>query len=132
MANKIPFVPARGTEKDILSNTPIEGMVWFATDTRKVYYSDGTSFISMGGNSGVYYGQMVLAETPDEGQSEFDFVPEDIEGNENVLDDNYTIPNPNDLIFNTPDNSFYRVLEVYKNSSNGIVISKFFMVFVLI
>lgn len=122
MANRVPFLPIRGLEKNILSNNPIDGGIWFATDTRKIYYSDGSNFISMGGNSGVYYGQMVLSETPDDGQTEFDFVPEDIEGNENVLDDNYIIPNENDLIFNTPDNSFYRVLDVFEDTNHAIII----------
>lgn len=122
MENKTPFLPVRGKEKDILNSVPSDGVVWFATDTRKIYYSNGTNFISMGGNSGIYYGQMILPETPDEGQVDFDFVPEDIEGNEEVEDDNFILPNSNDLIFNTPDNSFYRVTEIEKDINNSIII----------
>ena len=120
MDNKTPFLPARGKEENILKSTPINGMVWFATDTRKIYYSNGESFISMGGNSGIYYGQMRPAETPEEGQKDFDFLPEDIEGNENS--DTQTIPNENDLIFNSPDNSFYRVIEVEKDEIGSTII----------
>ena len=120
MDNKTPFLPARGKEENILKSTPTNGMVWFATDTRKIYYSNGESFISMGGNSGIYYGQMRPAETPEEGQKDFDFLPEDIEGNEN--NDTQTIPNENDLIFNSPDNSFYRVIEVEKDEIGSTII----------
>jgi len=41
------------------------GYLWFALDTRKIYYSDQDSFISMGGNSGFYYGNLEFTETPD-------------------------------------------------------------------
>ena len=122
MDNKIPFRPMRGVESKILASEPVEGYVWFATDTRKIFYSNGTDFIPMGGNSGIYYGKMVLPETPEEGQVEFNFFPEDIEGNEDVDDDNYTIPNVNDLIFNSPDNSFYRVVEIDKQSDSLTII----------
>ena len=50
------FTPARGLEKDILSREPLKGVVWFATDTKKIYYSDGKQFLSMGGNSSIFYG----------------------------------------------------------------------------
>ena len=120
MDNKTPFLPARGKEADILQSTPTNGMVWFATDTRKIYYSNGESFVSMGGNSGIYYGRMTLDYTPEENEKEFDFTPEEIEGNEE--DGIQIIPNPDDLIFNSPDNSFYRVLEVYKDEQESIII----------
>jgi len=73
----------------------------------------------MGGNSGVYYGRMVLDYTPEENEKEFDFTPEEIEGNEDKIS---IIPNPDDLIFNSPDNSFYRVLDVYKDEQDSIII----------
>lgn len=109
--NKVPFQVVRGLEKSILNsshstngNYP-EGMVYFATDTRKIYYGNGTSVLTpMGGNSDIWYGNMQYSETPEEDQVDFTFYPEDIEGN--------AIPNPNDLIFNTPDKSFYRVLDL--------------------
>jgi len=60
------FTPIRGTEANILASTPTKGYVWFATDTKKIYYSDGEQFISMGGNSSIFYGRMILSETPDD------------------------------------------------------------------
>ena len=118
--NNTPFLPIRGLDANIKQQTPINGAVYFATDTRKIYYSDGSSFISMGGNSGIYYGRMEHYETPDEGQKEFDFSPEQIEGNEDI--DNYIIPNENDLIFNIPDNSFYRVMSIEEDVEGALVI----------
>lgn len=58
--NDTPFLPVRGLDADIKESEPINGAVYFATDTRKIYYSDGSSFISMGGNSGIYYGNMMI------------------------------------------------------------------------
>lgn len=110
--NSEVFKPVRGTEASILSQTPQKGYVYFALDTKKIFYSDGESFLPMGGNTGVWYGKMIYAETPDESQKEFDFVPDQIEGNEDVTDGKYNIPNKDDLIFNTPDGCFYRVQEV--------------------
>jgi len=86
--------------------------VFFATDTRKIYYGDGNAFIPMGGNTGVWYGTMEYAETPEEGQVEFDFNIDEIEGNEDAQEGEYHVPNIDDLIFNTPDGCFYRVVEI--------------------
>ena len=116
--SKTPFLPVRGTDASIHQQEPINGRVWFATDTRKIYYSNGESFVSMGGNSGIYYGRMQLDYTPEENEKEFDFSPDEIEGNE---EENIIIPNVNDLIFNIPDNSFYRVLEVERDSENIVL-----------
>lgn len=110
--NQEVFKPVRGTEASILSTIPQKGYVYFAIDTKKIYYSDGESFLPMGGNTGVWYGKMEYAETPEEGQVDFDFSPDEIEGNENIEDGKYSIPNIDDLIFNTPDGCFYRVVEI--------------------
>ena len=111
MNDKVPFQVVRGSEKSILNsshstngNYP-DGMVYFATDTRKIYYGNGTSTLTpMGGSSDIWYGNMHYSETPEEDQVDFTFYPEDIEGN--------AVLHPNDLIFNTPDKSFYRVLDL--------------------
>ena len=107
------FTPIRGTESQILASEPTKGYIWFALDTKKIYYSDGTDFISMGGNSSVYYGNMILSEEPQEGQVEFEFQFLEIDGNEE--DDINNVPNINDLILNIPDGCFYRVFNVDKD-----------------
>ncbi len=105
-----PFNVVKGTEASIKSCRPIKGYLWFATDTRKIYYSDGVDFISMGGNSSVFYGTLTWGkdDQPDSDQVEFDFTPNDIEGN--------AIPNINDLILNS-DGCFYRVTQI----TSGII-----------
>ena len=112
----VPFRPAIGTDAQIKMQEPSEGYVWFATDTKKIYYSNGESFLSMGGNSSIFYGIMDLIDEPDEGQTEFQFTIFDIEGNSEITDGNYIIPNKNDLILNMgnmkPDGCFYMVIEI--------------------
>jgi len=54
----IPFKVVKGSEASIKANNPLPGYLWFALDTRKIYYSDGSDFISMGGNSSVFYGNL--------------------------------------------------------------------------
>lgn len=121
----IPFRPAIGTDAQIQMQEPSKGYVWFATDTKKIYYSDGESFLSMGGNSSIFYGIMDLLDEPAEGQTEFQFTLFDIEGNNEVTDGNYIIPNKNDLILNMgnikPDGCFYRVMEVEGEGESIII-----------
>lgn len=118
---KLPFRPVVGTDAQIQQSQPAEGYVWFATDTKKIYYSDGVSFLSMGGNSNVFYGVMELEDTPDEGQTEFTFSIFDIDGNSDITDGNYIIPNVDDLILNIPDGCFYRVIELEDSGEDTII-----------
>lgn len=121
----VPFRPAIGTDAQIKMQEPSEGYVWFATDTKKIYYSNGESFLSMGGNSSIFYGIMDLIDEPDEGQTEFQFTIFDIEGNSEIIDGNYIIPNKNDLILNMgnmkPDGCFYRVIEIEGEGESTII-----------
>ena len=55
-SDKFPFIPARGLDANIRKQEPKAGMVWFATDTRKIYYSNGEELLLMGGSSGIFYG----------------------------------------------------------------------------
>ena len=107
---QLPFNVVKGSEAAIKASRPLPGYLWFALDTRKIYYSDGEDFISMGGNSSVFFGTLTWPEDnpPDSDQVEFDFTPADIEGD--------ATPNINDLILNS-DGCFYRVMAV----NNGIV-----------
>lgn len=100
-----PFKIVKGTEAAIKTNRPLPGYLWFALDTRKIYYSDGSDFISMGGNSSVFYGTLTWPadNPPDTDQVEFDFTQADIEGD--------ATPNINDLILNS-DGCFYRVMAI--------------------
>ena len=72
----IYFRPVRGTEANILNTEYDNGCVYFATDTKKIYV-DGPkpedNKIPMGGTSGIYYGNLIHDQTPDPGQTEFEF-----------------------------------------------------------
>ena len=98
MSTKLAFHPMIGLNSQILEQEPMAGCMWFALDTKRIYYSDGTSFLSMGGNTGIYYGNMTLEEEPDSDQVDFDFSVMDIDGNQSVTNGNYKIPNKDDLI----------------------------------
>jgi hypothetical protein len=123
--DKLPFRPVVGTDNQIKNQEPSEGYVWFATDSKKIYYSNGETHLAMGGNSNIYYGIMDLADTPDEGQKEFWFTIFDIDGNDEVENENYLIPNINDLILNIgknkADGCFYRVLEIEGTGENTTI-----------
>ena len=110
----VQFNVVKGTEAQIKSNRPILGYLWFALDTRKIYYSDGKDFISMGGNSSVFFGTLTWPEDnpPDSDQIDFSFTPADIEGN--------AVPNINDLILNI-DGCFYRVMNVAGTGANLVI-----------
>ena len=109
-----PFNVVKGTEATIKACNPLKGYLWFALDTRKIYYSDGEDFISMGGNSSVFYGTLTWSEDnlPDTDQVEFDFTMDDIEGD--------ATPNVNDLILNS-DGCFYRVISVTGTGAFAII-----------
>ena len=120
MSERLPFRPVIGTDSKILNSVPTAGYVWFATDTKKIYYSDGKSFLSMGGNTGIYYGNLKHPEDEDTNRKEFEFLLENIDGNAYVQDGNYKRPNIDDLILNIPDGCFYRVTNVLDNNTKFI------------
>lgn len=120
MDERLPFRPVIGTDSKILHSEPSAGYVWFATDTKKIYYSDGDSFLSMGGNTGIYYGNLTHPEDEDTDKEEFEFLLEDIDGNELVQDGNYKKPNIDDLILNIPDGCFYRVINILDDNTKFI------------
>jgi hypothetical protein len=57
-----PFRPVKCTERDLDGSTPIEGYVYFTTDTKRIFCASDGAFLPMGGNSGVYYGSREFAE----------------------------------------------------------------------
>lgn len=120
---KISFRPVRGLEAAIMTMGYNEGYVYFAVDTKKIYVdANGQEKIPMGGNSGIYYGRMVLEETPDSGQKEFTFSIYDIEGNDDPS--SLTIPNIDDLILNIPDGCFYRVNSIEQSEEDISILTE--------
>lgn len=105
MANdKFPFIPARGLDANIRQQEPKAGMVWFATDTRKIYYSNGEELLLMGGSSGVFYGNFDTTSMSDN-DIEFDFEP----SADTIEHYDTNKPQVDDLILNQFDHCFYRV-----------------------
>jgi len=99
-----PFRPVRCKEEEMLKREPVEGFLYFTTDTKKIFQVVEGEYVLMGGSSGIYYGQRQLTDDEKYGDDPFlDFTPEDIDGE--------VIPSIDDLILNIPDGGFYRVLE---------------------
>ena len=117
------FTPVVGTDARIRSEgNGVCGHVYFATDSKKIYYSDGQSMMSMGGNTGIYYGNMRPEKEPDSNQTSFDFKLQEIDGNAIDASGNYKKPNIEDLILNIPDGCFYRVTGVVGSSFTDTII----------
>jgi hypothetical protein len=111
MADKVRFTPVMGSDEIIKGEPQVEGHVYFATDTRKIYMDTATeNKISMGGagNSGIYYGTKELTDEEKIETTIYFSLSTDIEGDE--------CPVENDLILN--EGSFYRVLSV---TNDGII-----------
>lgn len=106
------FNPVMGPEKVVLATDPSSGSVYFTTDTRKIYLDVDNNRVKlpMGGNIGLFYGNMKLSSPPVDGQTEFQFKISEIVGNESG--EKLLIPNINDLILNQ-DGCFYKVKSLY-------------------
>lgn len=49
------FKPVYCNENSLSKNDAIDGFVYFTTDTKKIYLGHNGDYLSMGGNSGIYY-----------------------------------------------------------------------------
>jgi hypothetical protein len=65
MSEELIFHPIIGNESHILSSNPYNGYMWFAVDTKKIYYSNGEEFLPMGGNSSIFYGKKLIGDDVD-------------------------------------------------------------------
>lgn len=97
------FQPVRGYYNVINASARVEGKVYFAIDTRKIYYDNGEKLIPMGGNSGVFYANK------DATVEITSFSPEDFD---NYNASSFVGPSVDDLVLNLKDGCFYRVTEV--------------------
>ena len=103
---EVPFRVVKGLEKNIPDEL-YEGYLYFTTDTKKIYLDTAQQRLSMGGNSGIYYGDADFGEV-DTDQRIFSFNIDEIDGNFDKTQSPVAIPNLDDLILNT-DGCFYRV-----------------------
>ncbi len=108
MANTNLFNPIVGSEERVLNYPVSPGAVYFTTDTRKIYldYDQERVKMPMGGNIGLFYGNMKLTSPVPAEQKEFDFSIDDIVSN---AFGQTLKPNVDDLILNQ-DGCFYKVL----------------------
>lgn len=97
------FQPVRGYYNIINASARVEGKVYFAIDTRKIYYDNGEKLIPMGGNSGIFYANK------DASVEITSFSPEEFD---NYDASTFVGPSVDDLILNLKDGCFYRVTEV--------------------
>lgn len=118
-----PFNPVMGSEGIVMQQEPKTGAIYFTTDTRKIYLDIDSSKnkIPMGGNVGLFYGNMKLTAPPADGQEEFEFLITDIIGNESGI--NMLQPNIDDLILNS-DGCFYKVLSSYGEDIDTVLNTK--------
>ena len=104
------FRPVKTTEAAMESRDAINGFVYFATDTKKIYLGSDDKYIPMGGNSGVFYGVKTFTEA-DIAYPVFNI--NDIEGDQ--------LPMPGDLIINIGSNvtynGFYKVIDITDESN---------------
>ena len=109
-ANTItPFRPVKCTEKAKDKREPVEGFVYYTTDSKKIYLGSNGKYLPMGGNSGIYYGNREISEEEVE-LTAITFYPYDLESD--------MTPNADDLILNIPDGCFYRVINVLQIGDN--------------
>lgn len=115
MSEQKIFTPVRGLEENIMKIPFRDGFVYFAVDTGKIYMdytaANGEEIARQpfggsaggGGNSGIFYANRPVSEDEKlEPIIDFDFST--IEGKER--------PNVDDLILNSADGCFYRVLSI--------------------
>lgn len=110
MANKIPFRPIRGTEKNIAKRDITDGFIYYAYDSGKIYMDKDDKRILMGGGGGsangasIYYGSYgeTLEEDP---ETKLYYYPLGHLENENAF------PNIDDMILDDAG-SLYRILAI--------------------
>lgn len=56
------FRPVKTTEAALEERDPVNGFVYFVTDSKKIYLGTNDGYIPMGGNSGIYYGTKTLSD----------------------------------------------------------------------
>ena len=112
-----PFRIVRGLEASILKKPFVDGYVYVATDTKRIYTDvlvngvESNKLPIGGGNSGIFYAKKTFTDS-----SDLSFSANDIESNE--------LPNVNDLIINYKSDNvtrdgFYRV--IYTNAVTNSV-----------
>lgn len=102
------FRPVRGYEEIIQNQAIVDGNIYFATDSGKIYLDAQGERITMGGNGvGVFYAQ--ASEVRDRGDEVYIMYTNDLESED-------ASPRENDLIINT-DGRFFKILNIDQDTS---------------
>ena len=105
MAENSRFIPVYGTETEISSLKKVDGRIYFASDSEKIYLDMNGERLTMGGNGvSLYYANQ--AEVEQNLDNYFILTKDAFEENIKIKE--------NDLILNI-DGSFYRVLSIKDN-----------------
>ena len=97
------FIPVRGKEDDILKKAVVDGVLSFATDSRKIYLDYGGKHMAMGGSGVAFHYGNAEPKTLDEYGYCY-ITADELESSENS-------PNKGDLILNK-DGTFYKIEEI--------------------
>jgi hypothetical protein len=105
MSNYVPFRPVKCTEEKMSNMIPVDGYVYFTTDTQKLFLGHESDFMEMCASKGFYYGQknIEIDNSGNEPDPVVDFYSDEIEGEK--------LPEIDDLILNI-DGCFYRVTDI--------------------
>lgn len=99
---KTGFRPVQGTEESILATPYSEGWVYFATDSGKIFLDAENNRMVMGGSgASLFYANAISVRENPEGTYTLPY---------DSLDDSTAAPVEDDLIINTLNGCFYRVL----------------------
>ena len=119
MADKVKFWPIRGTEEQILAQSIVDGRVYFAYDTNKIYLdASGERHPMGGGSSGILYADAqaddIIKEIPEDDADDKYFV------NFSALEENSLKKKLliDDLILNS-DGRFFRILRIDNANSQA-------------
>ena len=104
------FKPIRCTEQQVKETTPINGAVYFTTDTQKIYIGLEDKTLQLYNNHNFFYANLKMPTNNSGNQPDpnVNFLLNDIEGEK--------IPVEQDLILNIADGCFYKVDTVIDNS----------------
>lgn len=107
MSVELDFIPVRGKESTILTQTPREGNIYFATDTGKIYMdvkdelTGELAHLPVGGSgAAVLYAQVADIQQMGDGSYKVPY---------NLLENKEASPNVGDLIINLSDGKFLKV-----------------------
>ena len=105
-----PVVPYRGTEESILNQKVVDGHIYYAYDTGKIFIDKDSTRVTMGSaGSAIYFGRAEdlkpIDGTEEDAEEKIFHFPKE------ALENQKDAPKPNDIILNL-DGAFYRIQSI--------------------